>query len=120
MDRHVHLRRLTLVRTRAQPVPDHALVSADGGLGAGTPIIPCRCLPGPPTLLGDELKVAVALGGGRLGRRAGHGGRTWWDDDGRLGMALGDAGVDAVLVIRPVARKRGDLAVHLVEQGANL
>src|SRR4051812_21291404 len=31
----VHLRRPTLVRTRAQPVPDHALEPADGGLGAG-------------------------------------------------------------------------------------
>src|SRR3954470_16768993 len=63
---------------------------------------------------------AVALGGGRLGRRAGHGGRTWWDDDGRLGMALADAGGDAVLIIRPVTRERGDLAVHLVQQGADL
>src|SRR4051812_26176109 len=40
VDRHVHLRRLTLVRVRAQPVPDHALEPADGGLGAGTPVIP--------------------------------------------------------------------------------
>src|SRR4051794_27859284 len=35
MDRHVHLSRPTLIRTRAQPVPDHALEPADGGLGPG-------------------------------------------------------------------------------------
>src|SRR4051812_20646118 len=32
---HVHLSRPTLIRTRAQPVPDHALEPADGGLGPG-------------------------------------------------------------------------------------
>ena len=35
-------------------------------------------------------------------------------------MALGDAGVDAVLIVRPVARERGNLAVHLVQQGTGL
>src|SRR3954451_18845292 len=39
MDRHVHLSRPTLVRTRAQPVPDHALEPADGGLGPGARIV---------------------------------------------------------------------------------
>src|SRR4051794_25947367 len=58
--------------------------------------------------------------GARLGRRAGHGGRARWHDDGRFGVALGDAGVNTVLVVRAVARNRGDLAVHLVEQGTNL
>src|SRR4051794_10500213 len=42
VDRHVHLSRPTLVRTRAQPVPDHALEPADGGLGPGA-----RCSPRP-------------------------------------------------------------------------
>src|SRR4051812_39897612 len=32
LDGDVHLSRPTLVRTRAQPVPDHALEPADGGL----------------------------------------------------------------------------------------
>src|SRR3954454_9247242 len=119
-DGDVHLGGLTLVRTRAQPVPDHALEPANGGLGAGTPVISRRLLPAHPAPLGDELEVAVALGGGRLGRRAGHGGRTWWDDDGRRGMALADAGVDAVLVVRAVACDGGHCACDLVEQGANL
>src|SRR4051795_1867944 len=35
LDGDVHLGRPTLIRTRAQPVPDHALEPADGGLGAG-------------------------------------------------------------------------------------
>jgi len=39
-DGDVHLGGLTLVRARAQPVPDHALVAPDGGRGAGPPIIP--------------------------------------------------------------------------------
>ena len=64
--------------------------------------------------------MAVALCGGRLGRLARHGRGARWDDDGRLGMALADAGVDAVLVVRAVAGERGDRAVHLVQQGADL
>src|SRR3954471_14172372 len=39
LDRHVHLSRPTLIRTRAQPVPDHALEPADGGLGPGARIV---------------------------------------------------------------------------------
>src|SRR3954454_24121547 len=62
LDRHVHLSRPTLVRTRAQPVPDHALEPANGCLGSGTPVISRRRLPSHPALLGDELDVAVALG----------------------------------------------------------
>ena len=47
--------------------------------------------------------MAVPLGRLGLGRRAGHGGRARRHDDGRLGVALGDAGVNAVLVVRAVA-----------------
>src|SRR4051794_20773898 len=39
LDRHVHLSRPTLVRTRAQPVPDHALEPAHGGLGPGARVV---------------------------------------------------------------------------------
>src|SRR3954451_20040649 len=39
LDRHVHLSRPTLVRTRAQPVADHPFEAADGGLGQGTTIV---------------------------------------------------------------------------------
>ena len=35
-------------------------------------------------------------------------------------MARGDAGVDTLLIVRPVARERGDGPVDLVEQGTNL
>src|SRR4051812_6299228 len=56
MDRYVHLGGPTLVRTRAQPVPDHPLPPADGGLGAGTPVISGRLLPAHPAPLGDELE----------------------------------------------------------------
>src|SRR4051812_20719036 len=46
LDRHVHLSRPTLVRARAQPVPDHALEPADGGLGPGARIVARGLLPG--------------------------------------------------------------------------
>src|SRR3954471_12152229 len=120
LDRHVHLRLPTLVCVRAHPIPDHALVASDGGLGAGPVRVPGRHLPPPAAPLSDELKVAVPLGRRGLGRLAGHcrGARGY--DDGRRGMALGDAGVDAVLIVRPVAGERGDRAVHLVEQGTDL
>src|SRR4051795_2628549 len=39
MDRHVHLGGPTLIGVRAQPVPDHALEPADGGLGPGARIV---------------------------------------------------------------------------------
>ena len=39
MDGHVHLGRPTLIRTRAQPVPDHPLQPADGGLGPGALVV---------------------------------------------------------------------------------
>src|SRR5215207_8687201 len=103
LDGDVRLGRPTLVRVRAQPVPDHALVPADGGLGSGTPVISRRLLPSHPALLGNELEMAVALCRRGLGRLARHrrGARRY--DDGGRGMALGDAGVDTVLVVRPVA-----------------
>src|SRR3954471_3973208 len=39
IDRHVHLGGPTLIGVRAQPVPDHALEPADGGLGPGARIV---------------------------------------------------------------------------------
>src|SRR4051794_30468332 len=47
VDRHVHLGRPTLIRMRAQPVANHLLPSANGGLGLGAFRVPGRCLPGP-------------------------------------------------------------------------
>src|SRR3954466_11589493 len=60
LDRHVHLSRPTLIRTRAQPVPDHALEPADGGLGPGARIVARGILPAHPALLGDELQGPAA------------------------------------------------------------
>src|SRR4051794_12610076 len=48
------LSRPTLIRTRAQPVPDHALEPADGGLGPGARVVARGLLPAHPALLGDE------------------------------------------------------------------
>ena len=42
------------------------------------------------------------------------------DDDSRFGMALGDAGVSAILVVGAVAGERRHGSCNLVEQGAGL
>src|SRR5215212_10630155 len=120
VDGDVHLGRPTLIRLRAQPIADHLFPSADGGLGLGAFRVPGRYLPSHAPPLSDELEVAVALGWLTLGRPARHRGRARRHDDGRFGMALADAGVDAVLIIGPVTGERGDRAVHLVQQGTDL
>src|SRR5215217_3950974 len=120
MDGYVHLGGPALVRVRAQPVPDHALVPADRGLGPSPFRVPGGLLPRPAAPLGNELEVAVPLGRLALGCPARHGCRAWRDDDGRFGMAFGDAGVYAFLIVRAVARDRGRRARDLIEQGANL
>ncbi len=61
------------------------------------------------------LEVAVPLCWCALGHLARHRGRAWRDDHGRFGMALGDAGVDAILVVRAIGgegrhRARGAVA----------
>src|SRR3954471_22468477 len=55
VDRHVHLGGPALVRVRAQPVPNHAFVAADRGLGSGPFRIPGGFLPSHAAPLGDEL-----------------------------------------------------------------
>src|SRR3954469_24972888 len=114
LDRHVHLSRPTLIRTRAQPVPDHALEPADGGLGPGARVVARGLLPAHSALLGDELQVAVPLRRRGLGRGAGHGGRARRNDDGRARVALGHVGVNALLVVRAVRRDGGDRVLDLV------
>src|SRR4051794_1850770 len=74
MDRHVHLGGPTLLRVRAQLIPDHALEPADRGLCPGSLRIPGGLLPRPAAPLGNELEVAVALGWRALSRLARHGG----------------------------------------------
>ena len=120
VDGDVHLGGPTLLRMRAQPVADHLLPSADDSLGSGALRVPGGLLPRPAAPLGDELEVAVPLGRLALSRLARHGCRARRHNDRRFGMALADAGVDAVLVVGAVARDLGDRPRHLVEQGANL
>jgi len=71
-------------------------------------------------VLDDLLKVTVPLRGCDLGRVAGHRCRARRDDNGRLRMALGDAIVDAILIVAAVAGERGHRARDLVEQGTGL
>src|SRR4051812_24976178 len=117
VDGDVHFGRPTLIRMRAQPVADHLLPSANGGLGPGAFRVPGRPLPGPAAPLGDELEMAVALRRRTLGRLAQHGGRARRHDHLRLGVALGDAGVNTILVVSAIAREGGYRPRHLVEQG---
>src|SRR3954468_18460203 len=120
VDRHAHLGRPTLLRMRAQPVADHLLPSANGGLGLGAFRVPGRCLPGHAPVVGHVLEVAVALRRRALRRLARHRGRARRHDDGRLGVALGDAGVNTILVVSAITRERGHRSCHLVEQGTDL
>src|SRR3954468_20675382 len=117
MDRYVHLGGPTLLRERAQLIPDHAFVSADRGLGPGSRRIPRGRLPGPAAPLGDELKMAVPLGGRARGRLARHRGYARRDDDGGLRMALGYVGVNALLVVRAVRRDGGDRVGSVAKLG---
>ena len=43
--------------------------------------------------------MRVLLGWRGLSRRTRHRARAWRNDDGRFGVALGEAGVDALLVV---------------------
>ena len=47
------LGRAALVRSRAQPIPDHLFKAADGSLHQGSPIVPGPLLPADAPMLGD-------------------------------------------------------------------
>ena len=100
MDGNRHLGRPVLVRVRAQLVADHLFPPVHGGFDPGLPAVSRRALPLHAPVPGNVLEVAVPLRRCALSRVAGHRGRTRRDDDGRFRMALGDAGVDAILVVR--------------------
>src|SRR5215207_7593388 len=120
MDGDVHLGRPTLVRARAQPVADHLFPPPDGGLGSSAFVVPGPLLPSHAPVLGDALEMAVALRRRGLGIRRSYRARTRRHDDGRLGVARGNAGVNTVLVVRTVARDRRHGPRDLVEQGIGL
>ena len=109
------------VRARAQRVADHPFVAARSPPRPWRAVVAGRLLPAHAPVLGDAAADAgraasarsrpSSLGTARRARR---------HDDGRLGMALGDAGVDALPVVRAVAGERGDRTRDLVEQRADL
>ena len=103
VDGNGHLCRSALVRMRAQLVADHLFPPVHGGFDPGSPVVSRRGLPRHAPMPGYALEVAVLLGRCVLGRIAQHRGRAWRHDDGRFRMALGNAGVDTVLVVRAVA-----------------
>ena len=71
-------------------------------------------------MVSDVLEVAVALRRRAFSRLARHRIRARRHDDSRLGVALGDAGVNTILIVGAVAREGDHRSCHLVEQGANL
>src|SRR4051794_28900938 len=99
MDGEVHLGRPTLVRAGAQPVADHLFPPPDGGLDPSPFVVPGPLLPSHAPVLGNALEMAVALRRRGLGIRRWHRARTRRHDDGRLGVARGDAGVNTLLVV---------------------
>ncbi len=120
MNCHLNLRPLALHCVRAQTVPDHLLEARHRRLGSGAQVVSRCFMPGGPAVFGDAVKVSVPLSWCHIGRVARHRVGTWRHDDGRLGMALGDTGCDALLVVGAVAGERGERAYHLVEQRADL
>src|SRR3954454_15465492 len=64
--------------------------------------------------------MPVALCRRGRGHLARHGAPARRHDDRRLGMALGDAGVDAGLVVRPITGERGHGPLDLTEQEIDL
>ena len=115
-----HLGRPALVRARAQLVADHLLPPGHGGFDPGAHVVSGRVLPRHAPVLGDVPQVAVSLRGCGLGRVAGHGVCARRDNHGRVRMALGDAVVDAILVVAAVTGERRHGTCDLVEQGAGL
>jgi len=109
-----------LIRVCMQLVADRLLPSVHGGFDLDVLVISRRVLPRYAPVLGNVLQVAVPLHGGGFGRVAGHRSRMWRHNHGRLRMALGDAGVDAILVVASVAGERRHRAGDLVEQGTGL
>src|ERR671917_935596 len=101
---------------------DDRLVAEDGGLPERAPAVADRLLPAhaPPVL--DHPDVPVALAGRGVGGRARHGAGAGWDDHrrGRVGLALGNGAVDRFAVVGAVGRHRGDGAMDLAEQWADL
>ena len=102
MDGDIHLGRSTPVRARAQPVTDHLLEPADGRFGLSPLRVAGRFLPGCASVFGDALQVVVPLRECGLGRLARHGRGTRRHDDRRFGIALGDGGSNALLVLEAV------------------
>src|SRR5215207_6086081 len=91
--------RLSTWAATSTSVADHLLPSRDGALGLGAFRVAGRPLPAHATVLGDVLEVAVALRRFAFSRLARHDSRTRRHDDLRLRMALGDAGVNTILIV---------------------
>jgi hypothetical protein len=115
-----HLGRPALVRVRAQLVADHLLPPVHGGFDPGSLVVARRALPRHASVPGNVLEVAVPLRRCALGRVAWRGVRAWRDGNGRVRMALGNPGVDAILVVRVVAGERRHRFCDLIEQGIDL
>jgi hypothetical protein len=71
-------------------------------------------------MLGNALKMPIALRGSALRRLTQDRRCSWRDDHVSIRMARGDSAVDAGLILGSIADERGEWSCDLVEQEPNL
>src|SRR5271165_5447675 len=120
IDGHVHFSCPTFVHTGAQPVADHLFPSPDRRLYLGPPIVAGGFLPSHAALLGDALEMTVALCRRGRGHFARHCSAARRHNHRGFRVTVSDAGVNAVLIIRPIADERGQRTHDLVKRRAGL
>lgn len=67
-------------------------------------------------MLGDSLEVKIPRGRSHLGQSAWDCGCSWRHDNRRIGMVLGDSGLNLVLIVGAVAGERGERIGELVKK----
>ena len=77
-------------------------------------------LPPCTTLLGDTLKVLVALCRRGFSRCTQHCRDAWRHDHRSIWMTVSNIGINAVLVVSAVSRERGQRTRDLIKQRTNL
>src|SRR3954447_5040206 len=115
-----HLSRLTPIRLRTKPLANNALPARNTSLDQSAPIVARGFLPSHAAVLGNGLKMPVALrrrGLGRLSQRSAGARRH---DHLDIRMSCCDLGVNVVSIVSAIGGEGGDRTADLVEQGTHL